>query len=232
MDWALLQRERPMRYFGSKATPGLCQMLLGLQPPHDLYVETHLGGGALMKRKAPALRSIGIDRDRRALDAFSCDYPVDLIHGCAHVFLAEFPFQGTELVYSDPPYLQATRRSDRRYRHDYTEADHVALLELLEGLPCRVMVSGHPSALYDERLADWRRLEMQVMTQGIVRTEVVWFNFAPDRVHWASCAGRNFTDRQRIKRKAANWGRRYEALPAGERLAVLAAIMAAEAEDR
>ena len=37
-----------------------------------------------------------------------------------------------------------------------------------------------------------------------VNTEVVWFNFAPDRVHWASYAGRNFTDRQRIKRKAAN----------------------------
>ena len=59
-----------MGYFGSKATTGLCQALLGLQPPHDLYVETHLGGGALMQRKAPAMRSIGIDRDQRALDRF------------------------------------------------------------------------------------------------------------------------------------------------------------------
>ncbi len=50
-------------------------------------------------------------------------------------------------------------------------------------------------------------------------------------MHWASHAGRNFTDRQRIKRKAANWGRRYQALPPGERLAVLAAMMAVEAED-
>ena len=33
-----------MGYFGSKATTGLCQALLGLQPPHDLYIETHLGG--------------------------------------------------------------------------------------------------------------------------------------------------------------------------------------------
>ena len=55
-----------------------------------------------MKRKAPALRSIGIDRDRRALDGFECAYPVELIHGCAHAFLAGFPFRGTELVYSDP----------------------------------------------------------------------------------------------------------------------------------
>ena len=142
------------------------------------------------------------------------------MHGCAHSFLASFPFLGPELVYSDPPYLHATRRSLQRYRFEYEEADHVALLELLKGLPCQVMVSGHPSALYDEMLAGWRRLALQVTTQAQVRTEVVWFNFAPDRVHWASYAGRNFTDRQRIKRKAANWGRRYEAMPAGERLAV------------
>ncbi len=144
-----------MGYFGSKATTGLCQALLGLQPPHDLYIETHLGGGALMRRKAPAMRSIGIDRDQRALDGFRCDYPVELVHGCAHEFLASFPFRGTELVYSDPPYLHATRRSDRRYRYEYSDADHATLLELLTGLPCQVMVSGHPSALYDEMLSDW-----------------------------------------------------------------------------
>ena len=220
-----------MGYFGSKATSGLCQALIALMPPHSVYIESHLGGGALMKRKPTGVRSIGIDRDAQALEAFACDYPVELVHGCAHAFLASFPFLGPELVYSDPPYLHATRRSARRYRFDYEEVDHVALLDLLKDLPCQVMVSGHPSALYDEMLAGWRSLALQVTTQAQVRTEVVWFNFAPDRVHWASYAGRNFTDRQRIKRKAANWGRRYKALPAGERLAVLAAMMAVDAED-
>ena len=131
-----------MGYFGSRATSGPVQTLPGLQPPHDLYVETHLGGGALMKRKAPAMRSIGIDLDRRAIDGFGCGYPVELVHGCAHGFLTGFPFQGTELACSDPPYLQATRRSRRRYRHDCTEADHMALPELLRGLPCQVMARG------------------------------------------------------------------------------------------
>ena len=154
---------------------------VGLQPPHDLYIESHLGDGALMRRKAPALRSVGVDLDRRALDGFACGYPVELVHGCAHAFLAGFPFRGTELVYSDPPYLRATRRSRRRYRHDYTGADHVALLDLLRGLPCQVMVSGHPSALYDGILEGWRRVAWQVTTQARVRTEVVWLNFAPGR---------------------------------------------------
>jgi hypothetical protein len=91
------------------------------------------------------------------------------------------------------------------------------------------MISGYPSALYDEWLTGWQRLELQVMNQAGVRTEKLWFNFTPDRVHWARYSGRNHTDRQRIQRKAQNWGRRYQALPPGERLSVLAALMAVEA---
>ena len=217
-------------YFGSKATSGLCQPLIAMMPPHDTYIETHLGGGALMQRKPAALCNIGIDRDARALAAFECDYPVQRIHGCAHRFLAEYDYRGSELIYSDPPYLLHTRTSRRRYRFDYEEADHVELLELLKTLPCQVMLSGYPSALYDERLKGWRSVRWQVMNQGGVRTEKLWFNFVPDRVHWASHAGRNFTDRQRIKRKAASWGARYAAMPPAERLAVLAAMMATDAE--
>ena len=69
------------------------------------------------------------------------------------------------------------------------------------------------------------------MNQDGVRTEKLWFNFTVDRVHWASYAGRNFTHRQQIKRKAANWARRYEALPREQRLAVLAAMMAVEVQE-
>ena len=183
-----------------------------------------------MRRKPPAERSIGVDLDRRAIDAFRCGHPVELVHGCGLRFLDAFPFEGAELVYCDPPYLRSTRRSARRYRCEFADAEHAALIDRLRELPCRVMLSGHPSALYDAKLEGWRRVALQVMTHRVVRTEVVWFNFAPDRAHWASCAGRNATDRQRIKRKAANWGRMYAAMPPGERLAVLAAIMAAESE--
>ncbi|WPL11530.1 hypothetical protein Thiosp_01277 [Thiorhodovibrio litoralis] len=50
-------------YFGSKATSGLCQPIIALMPPHDTYIETHLGGGAIMQRKPPALRNIAIERN-------------------------------------------------------------------------------------------------------------------------------------------------------------------------
>ena len=43
-------------WFGSKASSGLWQALVALMPPHAVYIETHLGGGAVMKRKPAALR--------------------------------------------------------------------------------------------------------------------------------------------------------------------------------
>ena len=159
-----------------------------------------------MKRKPPALHNIAIDRDLQALAQFECDYAVQRINGCAHQFLADYEYQGSELIYSDPPYLKHTRTSARRYRFDYEKQDHIELLELLKTLPCHVILSGYPSALYDELLGGWRSLELQVMNQGGVRTEKLWFNFTVDRVHWASYAGKNFTDRQRIKRKAGELG--------------------------
>ena len=123
-----------MGYFGSKATSGLCQPLIAMMPPHDTYIETHLGGGAIMRRKPAALRNIGIDRDARALDASSsATTPSSSLHGCAHRFLSEYAFEGSELIYSDPPYLRRTRTSKHRYRFDYEEADHVELLELAQG---------------------------------------------------------------------------------------------------
>lgn len=220
-----------MGYFGSKATSGLCQAIIAMMPPHETYIESHLGGGAIMKRKPPALHNIGIDLDPQTIAQFECSYPVELINGCAHRFLADYDYRGLELVYSDPPYLLCTRTSKRTYDFDYEEGDHVRLLKLLKRLPCHVMLSGYPSALYDQLLQGWRSVELQVMNQGGVRTEKLWLNFTVDRVHWASYAGKNFTHRQQIKRKAANWARRYEALPRAQRLAVLAAMMAVEVQE-
>ena len=184
-----------------------------------------------MKRKQAALHNIGIDLNPRVLNDFTCDYPVEKINECAHKFLSSYDYSGRELIYSDPPYLHCTRSSKRRYRFDYEKQDHIDLLILLKTLPCSVILSGYPSALYDKLLPNWHSLELQVMNQAGVRTEKLWFNFKPDRVFWASYAGKNFTDRQRIKRKAASWGRQYQAMPKAERLAVLSAMMAVESSE-
>ena len=217
-------------YFGSKGALGLYHTIIAMMPPHDTYIETHLGGGAVMRKKPPARNNIAIDIDPEPLAAFDCAYPVQKINECAHRFLREYDFLGSELVYCDPPYLIETRTSKRRYRHDYSRQDHVALLELLKSLPCRVILSGYPCALYDDLLEGWHCVQLQAMTWGGPRTEKLWYNYQIERTHWVTYAGKNFTDRQRIKRKAERWAKNYQALPPGERLALLAAIMAVETD--
>lgn len=53
-------------------------------------------------------------------------------------------------MYADPPYLLETRTSRRRYRCEYTREDHERLLALLRELPAAVILSGYPSALYED----------------------------------------------------------------------------------
>ena len=98
-------------YFGSKATAGLCQPLIALMP-HSVYIQTHLGGGAIMKRKPAALHNIGIDLNPQALSQFDCNYPVELVRGCCHRFLADHAFDGTERCTVSRPTCSA--RASRR----------------------------------------------------------------------------------------------------------------------
>ncbi len=101
----------------SRATAGLCHAIIALMPPHDVHVESHLGSGAIMKRKPPAMRNIGIDRDWRSIEGFRADHPVELVHGCCHRFLSTFEADRDTLVHADPPYLASTRKAPDRYRY-------------------------------------------------------------------------------------------------------------------
>ncbi len=37
-------------------------------PPHEIYIEAHLGGGAVMRHKYPAKRNIGIEIDSEVIE--------------------------------------------------------------------------------------------------------------------------------------------------------------------
>ena len=62
-------------WYGSKAATGLRQAIVSLMHPHGVFLESRLGGGAVMKRRPPALRNIGIDLSRRSIDTFRCGCP-------------------------------------------------------------------------------------------------------------------------------------------------------------
>ena len=189
-------------------------------PPHRVYIESHLGGGAVLRNKRRAEISIGIDADSLVIERWrreSLDL-CTLVHGDAVSFLTRYKFAGDELVYCDPPYVPEVRRRAKVYRHDYAIEDHELLLSVLRSLRCHVIISGYESALYRDRLSDWRAVSFRAQTHAGPRQESVWLNFAPpDRLHDGSHLGRAFRERQSIRRRHARWIRRIGKLEAVER---------------
>lgn len=58
-----------MEYPGGK---GACfRHIVNLMPPHDVYIESHLGGGNVLERKKPARLNIGIDADAGLIDVWN-----------------------------------------------------------------------------------------------------------------------------------------------------------------
>jgi DNA adenine methylase len=191
-----------MKYPGGK---GKCfQQIINILPPHSTYIETHLGGGAVLRNKHPAVHSIGIDKDEQVISFWRNNLPdlAEYIHGDAVDFLRSYPFQGTELVYCDPPYLPSTRKRIKVYLHDLTEADHRALLDTVVHLPCSVVISGYASGLYDGSLGNWGKLSFSAKAHDGIREECLWFNYrVPHRLHDMRYFGANYRERQNFKRR-------------------------------
>lgn len=215
-----------MRYPGGKGR--LWQDIVSLMPPHEIYIETHLGGGAVMRKKRPSRASIGIDIDPDVIQsAEAWNVPGLVLHNTDVLsFLADYTFNGGELIYADPPYVASTKKNRRYYRYEYTDEDHCKLLDTLLTLECRVMISGYPSALYERALLGWEVKELSNISHGGRRREQLWANFPFSAdLHDYATVGGSFRERERIRRKTARWVHKLATLPDLERRAVLAALI-------
>jgi len=215
-----------VKYPGGKG--GCFRQIINLMPPHDVYIETHLGGANVMENKKPASCSIGIDVDRSVIDAHDGRLPGVELHCIDAVnFLKSYLFTGRELVYADPPYLMETRKGGPLYRHEYTDEQHKQLLSVLVTLPCIVMISGYRSSLYTTMLQGWSLVEFTTGSRQGKVTECVWTNFIPGTLpmHDVSYVGRDFRERERIKRKCHRWVSRFKAMAPGERQAIFESLL-------
>jgi len=79
-----------LTYFGGKAQEGVYQTIINQIPPHRIYIEPFLGGGAVMRYKRQAEKNIGIDIDKEVLEQFSI--------GCRQKYLAELEILQTDAL--------------------------------------------------------------------------------------------------------------------------------------
>ena len=199
-------------------------------PPHRIYIEPFLGGGAIMKMKRPACSSIGIDADADVVaqcHRWTTPPNLTVVHADALEWLPNTDFSNDTLIYLDPPYMFSTRRSQRQiYRYELTDAQHQQLLASISNLGCMVMISGYWSEMYADALCGWRTSTFKTRTRGgNTATEWLWMNFPePLELHDYQYLGKNFRERERIKRKTQRWKNRLLAMKPLDRMAIMAAI--------
>ena len=141
-----------------------------------------------------------------------------IIRGDAISFLRKHyrRWRASTVVYADPPYPLSARRQQRSiYRCELlSDNQHRSLLALLNDTAARVMISGYDCPLYNRYLAGWTKSQYRVMVRGgYMVTETLWCNFpAPTILHDTRYIGSTYRERERIKRLADRWHRRFERL--------------------
>ena len=162
------------------------------------------------------------DDDGRSTPVFQ------LRQGDGTEFLRNHRLPPSALVYADPPYLRSTRASAKKlYQFEMTDEQHAELLAVLKALKCRVMISGYSCTLYARELKEWNACAFQASTRGKPAAEWVWYNYPrPVELHDYRYLGRDFREREQIKRMKQRWLAKLERMPALKRQALLAAIAA------
>lgn len=129
------------------------------------------------------------------------------------------------LLYLDPPYLRTVRTRLFYECEMASPEEHAVLLEAIKTLRCMVMISHYPCRQYDDTLADWRRVTYRCMTRGGPRIEACYLNFPPPATfHDPRFLGDGYRERERMKRKATRWHRRFTGMSPAERAVVATAL--------
>lgn len=231
-------------YPGGKGAERTVRLLINEIPPHTIYGEPFLGGGAIMRHKLPATEhNYGFDLSDKVLDLWRSGAPawvqVRKLDAFIHLdYLAQHPDTNTNrFLFIDPPYRDEITLSKRApYVHRMPYHDHVRLLDLVQRLKCNVMVCHLPNELYSSELKAWRTFTYQNVTHGGLQTEQVWMNYAePERLHDYRYLGADYREREYVKRatksilRIINTRPKSKAQrPALERRAILEAIMQAD----
>jgi site-specific DNA-adenine methylase len=229
-----------MTYAGGKAGAGVYQQIINQIPPHEVYIEPFLGGGAVLLAKKRAACSIALDVDAAVVErwsrlnddlVFGPRVPgLTVITGDAISYLQNQRCGPETFVYCDPPYLFDVRSSKGRiYTHEFGDVgQHEKLLAVLKSLPCMVAVSGYWSSLYESSLPateGWRSISFNAKTRAGVAREWLWMNYPePVELHDYSYLGQNFREREKITRQKKRWRARLLRMDKLQRYALLSSI--------
>jgi DNA adenine methylase len=227
------QANEPLKtYPGRKGAAGQLQQILAQIPKCGLFIDAMCGSGIVgLTVKEYGCQVVINDLngdliDKIAYTAANVSWSNE--HYRAVIRKYDNGNQG-RVIYFDPPYLFDTRSYKKPiYKHEWSEADHRAFLRQVKKMTIPVIISHYPCKMYDKALQGWRKVTYNTMTRAGVRDESLYMNFEqPTLLQCYQVVGKNFTDRQRIKRKVGRMVAKLQNENGQERAAILSAVIEA-----
>lgn len=216
-------------YFGGKSGNGTYQTIINNIPKCHVFIDAMVGnGGIVCNLNLPDLTVIN-DIDTGIIGKYNIDRSYNIIKENLHYrdLIVKYNYLSHGAVfYFDPPYLKSTRKSQINvYKFEWSVSDHEEFISLAHKVESNCMISHYPCPLYDESFKNWNQITFQSITRQGTATERIYFNYeVPTILQDYRYIGKNYIDRQRIKRKINREIKKLQSLPAVERNAIIEAI--------
>lgn len=192
-------------YFGGKNGAGVYQTIINEIPKCKIYVEPFLGGGGVFHNLSLPDVTVINDIEPGIIDKY-----IHAGHGSnIRIYNTDYRavidiYDSTDtVIYLDPPYTFDSRKSKKKvYKFEFELKDHIDFLDYVSSLKSKVIISHYPSELYDNALKEWRKIEYFAQTRNGKAKENLYLNFNSTTIlQDYRYIGKDFTDRQRIKRQ-------------------------------
>jgi site-specific DNA-adenine methylase len=212
------------KYPGQKNIPGVIQKIINQIPGHKVIIELFAGTAAVSKflSVGSSAKIVLVDIDKSVTEKFAL--PGSKVINKSSLDLLQSNIRFIELndpetfIFVDPPYLHETRSNLSLYKHEFTNDQHLELLEKIVQLRSQVMIIHPDCDMYNQYLADWRKVQIKIRYHNKTSVENLYMNYPqPDILQSYQFLGEDCWDRQRIKRKGDRLIKKLQTLPSKEK---------------
>lgn len=126
---------------------------------------------------------ICVDDMEQLVDRFRC---IQIENSSWQIVLDKYDSEQT-LFYLDPPYIPSVRKDKTVYQYEMSQHDHQNMIDRLNHIKGKVMLSGYPNQLYDG--LSWDRKDFATTCfsghhgkTNSNRTECLWMNYNPPQL--------------------------------------------------
>lgn len=195
-----------MNYTGHKNIPGVIHKIINEIPKHEHYYELFAGSGTVGQQLPFSKSKHYNDLNTQVLQTIgepSGNTVIKTSVGAMELIQSLTKASTDTFIFLDPPYLHSCRHSNKLYKFEITENDHIQLLNALQSLKCNCMIIHPTCQLYEQLLQSWRSLQLKIRYHKKTSIEKLYMNYQkPEILQSYKYIGKDCWQRQAFKRKA------------------------------